>query len=96
MGELVIAVAISSQTCNMTDALPAPLDSDYPDSLNPLDPRLVTTNGASKGDNKRKLNKQANGEEVAPDEKPNDEPTRRKPNLWKCRCCRDDRKKASQ
>jgi ribosomal protein L37AE/L43A len=72
----------------MTDALLDPLDI--------LDPRLVTNNRASKGDNKRKLNEQANGEEVAPDEKPNDEPKRTKLNLWKCRCCQDARKKVSQ
>jgi hypothetical protein len=56
----------------------------------------MTNNRASKGDNKRKLNEQANGEEVAPDEKPNDEPKRGKLNRRKCRCCREARQKVSQ
>jgi hypothetical protein len=88
-----MTIAISSQTCNMTDALVDPLELAY---LGPLDPRLMTNNRASKGDNKRKLNEQANGEEVAPDEKPNDEPKRGKLNRRKCRCCREARQKVSQ
>jgi hypothetical protein len=83
----------------MTDALLDPLDLVHLgplDTLDTLDPRLVTNNRASEGDNKRKLNEQANGDEVAPDEKPNDEPKRRKLNLLKCRCCRDARQKVSQ